>query len=95
MERQFSEQEQVRRDKLEEIRNYCNPYPERYEVTRKIKDARLLEDGTTDVAIAGRIVLWEKWEIIFCKNSWHLKETCNFEIKIDMVGEDKYASLRN
>ena len=46
MERQFSEQEQVRRDKLEEIKNYWNPYPERYEVTHKIKDARLLEDGT-------------------------------------------------
>ena len=60
MERQFSEQEQVRRDKLEEIRNYCNPYPERYEVTHKIKDARLLEDGTTDVAIAGRIVFMRK-----------------------------------
>ena len=42
MERQFSEQEQVRRDKLEEIKKYCNPYPEKYNITHKIKDARLL-----------------------------------------------------
>ena len=28
-----SEQELVRREKLEKIKEYCNPYPEKYEVT--------------------------------------------------------------
>ena len=28
--RQFSEQELVRRSKIDEIKKYCNPYPERY-----------------------------------------------------------------
>ena len=28
--RTFSEQETVRREKLEEIRKVCNPYPEKY-----------------------------------------------------------------
>ena len=27
----LTEQEQVRRDKLKSIKEYCNPYPERYE----------------------------------------------------------------
>ena len=28
---QYTEQEQVRMEKVEKIREYCNPYPERYE----------------------------------------------------------------
>ena len=94
MERQFSEQEQVRRDKLEEIRNYCNPYPERYEVTHKIKDARLLEDGTTDVAIAGRIVFMRKMGKLSFVRIREIEGDMQLEIKIDMVGEDKYAFFK-
>lgn len=94
MERQFSEQEQVRRDKLEEIRNYCNPYPERYEVTHKIKDARLLEDGTTDVAIAGRIVFMRKMGKLSFVRIRDIEGDMQLEIKIDMVGEDKYAFFK-
>lgn len=94
MERQFSEQEQVRRDKLEEIRNYCNPYPERYEVTHKIKDARLLEDGTTDVAITGRIVFMRKMGKLSFVRIRDIEGDMQLEIKIDMVGEDKYAFFK-
>lgn len=94
MERQFSEQEQVRRDKLEEIRNYCNPYPERYEVIHKIKDARLLEDGTTDVAIAGRIVFMRKMGKLSFVRIRDIEGDMQLEIKIDMVGEDKYAFFK-
>ena len=32
-----SEQELVRREKLEKIKEYCNPYPEKYEVTNNKK----------------------------------------------------------
>ena len=55
--REFTEQEQVRREKLKNIKN---PYPERYEVNTSIKDARNLEDGTTGIRVAGRIVLMRK-----------------------------------
>ena len=58
--RELSEQEIVRRDKLEEIRKYTNPYPEKYEVTNTLLEARSLEDGTKDVRIAGRIVFLRK-----------------------------------
>ena len=54
--REFSEQELVRRGKVEKIREVCNPYPEKYEITHDLKDARNLEDGTTNVRVAGRIV---------------------------------------
>ena len=33
--REFTEQEKVRREKIEKIREYCNPYPEKYEVNFK------------------------------------------------------------
>ena len=94
MERQFSEQEQVRRDKLEEIKNYCNPYPEKYEVTHKIKDARLLDDGTTDVSIAGRIVFMRKMGKLSFVRIRDNEGDMQLEIKIDMIGEDKYAIFK-
>ena len=94
MERQFSEQEQVRRDKLEEIKKYCNPYPEKYNVTHKIKDARLLEDGTTDVAIAGRIVFMRKMGKLSFVRIRDIEGDMQLEIKIDMVGEEKYAFFK-
>ena len=94
MERQFSEQEQVRRDKLEEIKKYCNPYPEKYNITHKIKDARLLEDGTTDVAIAGRIVFMRKMGKLSFVRIRDIEGDMQLEIKIDMVGEEKYAFFK-
>lgn len=94
MERQFSEQEQVRRDKLEEIKKYCNPYPEKYNVTHKIKDARLLEDGATDVAIAGRIVFMRKMGKLSFVRIRDIEGDMQLEIKIDMVGEEKYAFFK-
>ena len=55
MEKVLSEQELVRRGKLDAIREFCNPYPDSFDRTHTLKEARLLEDGTTDVHIAGRI----------------------------------------
>ena len=51
--REFSEQELVRREKLKNIKN---PYPERFEVNTEIAEAKNLEDGTTGIRVAGRIV---------------------------------------
>ena len=36
--REFSEQEQVRRNKLEEIAKVCNPYPDKFERTHTCAD---------------------------------------------------------
>ena len=58
--RELSEQEIVRRGKLDEIKEYTNPYPERFERTHTIKEASELSDGTVKVSIAGRIVFMRK-----------------------------------
>ena len=44
MERTFTEQELVRREKLKNIKK---PYPEKYETNYSIKEASTLEDGVT------------------------------------------------
>ena len=36
MERKYSEQELVRRNKLEEIKNVCNPYPDSFKKTHSL-----------------------------------------------------------
>ena len=51
--RELSEQEVVRREKLNNIKN---PYPDRYETNYEICDAAKLDDGVTGVRVAGRIV---------------------------------------
>ena len=94
MERQFSEQELVRRGKLEEIAKYCNPYPERFEKTHSLKDARLLEDGVTDVRIAGRIVFMRKMGKLSFVRIRDLEGDMQLEVKIDEVGEEKYEFFK-
>ncbi len=90
MEKKYSEQEQVRRDKLDEIKKVCNPYPEKYEKTHALKDARLLEDGVKDVRIAGRIVFMRKMGKLSFIRIRDLEGDMQLEIKIDEVGEERY-----
>ena len=55
-----SEQELVRIEKIDRIREVCNPYPDKYEKTHSLNEARNLVDGTENVRIAGRIVFMRK-----------------------------------
>ena len=88
--RTFSEQETVRREKLEEIRKVCNPYPEKYVKTHSLEEAKLLEDGTTDVRIAGRIIFARKMGKLSFVRIRDLKGDMQLEFKIDVVGEERY-----
>jgi len=89
-----SEQELVRIGKLDIIKEYCNPYPERYEVTHALKDARLLEDGNADVSIAGRIVFMRKMGKLSFVRIRDIEGDMQLEVKIDMVGEEKYEFFK-
>ena len=92
--REFSEQELVRREKVEKIREVCNPYPERYEITHEIKDAGKLEDGTTGVSVAGRIVFMRKMGKMSFVTIRDIEGKIQLSIKIDMVGEEKYKFFK-
>lgn len=89
-----SEQELVRRGKLDSIREYCNPYPERYEITHSLKDAHELEDGITDVKIAGRIVFARKMGKLSFVKIRDIEGSMQLEFKIDLVGEEKYQFFK-
>ena len=91
MERQFTEQEIVRREKLKNIKN---PYPEKYETNYSIKEASMLEDGTTGVRVAGRIVLMRKMGKMSFLTIGDIGGKIQISIKIDMVGEEKYQEFK-
>lgn len=89
-----SEQEMVRRGKLDSIREYCNPYPERFEVTHKLKDAKNLEDGVENVSLAGRITFMRKMGKLSFIRIQDIEGSMQLEIKVDMVGEEKYQFFK-
>ena len=93
--REFSEQELVRREKINDIKKYCNPYPERYEVTHSLKEASMLPDETTGVRVAGRIVFMRKMGKMSFIKLRDIESDLQVSIKIDLVGEDKYSFFKD
>ncbi len=93
--REFSEQEFVRREKIEKIRQFCNPYPERYEVTHSLKEASLLEDETKNVSVAGRIVFMRKMGKMSFLKLRDIEGDLQVSIKIDLVGEESYEFFKS
>jgi len=92
--RELSEQEIVRREKLDEIRKYTNPYPERYEITNTLKDARTLDDGTKDVSIAGRIVFIRKMGKLSFLRIRDLEGDIQVQLKADTTDEKDYEFFK-
>jgi len=93
--REFSEQELVRRAKVEEIKKVCNPYPERYEVTHTLKEAGMLPDETKDVSVAGRIVFMRKMGKLSFLKIRDIEGDLQLSIKIDMIGEERYDFFKD
>ena len=89
--REFNEQELVRREKLQNIKN---PYPDRFERNYEIRDARNLEDGTSDVKIAGRIVFMRKMGKMSFIQIGDILGRMQVSIKLDMVGEESYTEFK-
>ena len=92
--RELSEQEKIRREKVEEIKKECNPYPEKYEKTHSLKEAKQLEDGTKDVKVAGRIVFARKMGKLSFVKIRDIEESFQLEMKIDLLGEEKYSFFK-
>lgn len=93
--RELSEQEVIRRNKVEEIRKYCNPYPERYEVTHRLHEAKELEDGIENVRVAGRIVFMRKFgKLSFVKLS-DLEGIYQIQMKANYTDEKDYEFFTN
>ncbi len=92
--RELTEQERIRREKLESIREFTNPYPDKYERTHSLKEAKNLPDGTKDVKIAGRIVFMRKMGKLSFVKIRDLEGDMQLEIKVDTVTEEKYEFFK-
>jgi lysyl-tRNA synthetase class 2 len=93
--REFTEQEVVRRDKVTKMREFCNPYPERFSITHELKDVRDLPDETKDIRVAGRITLMRKMGKLSFLTIRDVSGYIQLSIKIDMVGEEKYEFFKD
>ncbi len=92
--KEYSEQELVRREKLEEIKQVCNPYPDKYERTHSLKEAKKLNDGEQNVKIAGRIIFMRKMGKLSFVRIRDIEGDMQLEIKIDEVGEEAYSFFK-
>lgn len=88
--RELTEQEKVRREKLSEIAKVCNPYPDSFKRTHTLKEAKMLDDGTTDVSVCGRIIFMRKMGKLSFVRIRELEGDLQLELKIDEIGEEKY-----
>ena len=93
--RELSEQELVRREKVEKIKEFTNPYPERYEITHSLEEAAKLEDGTNDVQVAGRIVFMRKMGKMSFLKLRDFEGELQVSLKIDLLGEGTYQFFKS
>ena len=94
MEKVFSEQELVRRGKLDEIKKVCNPYPDKFEKTHSLVEAKTLDDGTTDVSVAGRVIFMRKMGKLSFVRIRDIEGGLQLEFKVDVIGEDNYEFFK-
>jgi lysyl-tRNA synthetase, class II len=92
--REFSEQETVRRQTLEELRGIINPYPERFERNYELKDVVNLEDNTKDISVAGRIVGMRKMGKLSFIHIEDVEGKVQVLLKKDSLGEDSYTFFK-
>ena len=88
--RELTEQEVIRRNKLDEIRKTCNPYPAKYERTHTLKEAKNIEDGTKDVKLAGRVGFARKMGKLSFVKIKDLEANFQLEFREDVIGEERY-----
>ncbi|NLA33676.1 MAG: lysine--tRNA ligase [Tenericutes bacterium] len=93
--KEFSDQEQVRRNKISNIKRNCNPYPDRYEINYNLKEIKDLNDGVNNVKVAGRIVLMRKMGKISFLTIRDIEGSAQISIKIDLVGEKQYEFFKD
>ena len=88
--REYTDQELARRNKLADIKEVTNPYPERFDVTNSILEARELEDGTDNVRIAGRLMFARKMGKLSFGRIRDIEAAIQIQLKADTTDEKDY-----
>lgn len=90
----IQELEEVRRQKLEFVREQQNPYPERFSITHELMEAIKLEDGTKEVSVAGRILSIRKMGKLCFVTISDIYGRLQIAIRKDDVGDKAYEFFR-
>lgn len=90
----LTEQEIIRREKLDQIRELGNPYPERYETSHRPKEAAGLPDGTPDIRTAGRILSIRRMGKLTFGVIGDITGRLQIAFKKDVIGEGSYEFLK-
>lgn len=90
----LTEQESIRREKLNQIRELTNPYPERYETSHTPKEAAALPDGVTDVRVAGRVLSVRRMGKLTFGAIGDITGRIQIAFKKDILGEAAYEFLK-
>lgn len=90
----LTEQEIIRREKLNQIKEITNPYPERFETTHTPKEAGELNDGRTDICIAGRLLSIRRMGKLSFGVIGDVTGKIQIAFKKDILGEEAYEFLK-
>ncbi len=86
--------EEARRKKLEYVKAYANPYPERFEKNYEIAEVKALADGTANVKTAGRILFLRKMGKLSFVTLTDIHGRIQVAVKRDSVGETAYEFFK-
>lgn len=89
-----NELELARKQKLEYVQTFTNPYPERFAKTHELSEAGILEDGVENVKVAGRITFIRKMGKLSFVTISDICGKLQIAIKKDSVGDDSYTFLK-
>lgn len=85
---------EARLTKLDYVRDITNPYPERFECTHELYEARGLADGVEGVRVAGRIMSMRKMGKLSFVTIADIKGKIQIAVKKDVVGEETYEFFK-
>lgn len=85
----------ARKNKLDYIiENHINPYPDRFDVNKQIKDAPRLPDGTENICIAVRIILMRKMGNLSFARISDVQGSIQIAVKKDVLGSEEYVFFK-
>jgi lysyl-tRNA synthetase, class II len=88
-----TEQEVIRREKLEALSQMVKVYPDRYPVSHSLEEARLLNDGVDEIRVAGRILSMRKMGKLTFVTIGDVLSKLQLAFKEDALGADRYDFL--
>lgn len=86
--------EEARRKKLDYMKTFTNPYPERFEKSHEIVEVSCLSDGTPNVKTAGRILLLRKMGKLSFITLADIHGQIQVAVKKDCIGEEEYEFFK-